>query len=1042
MHRRIVVLAAWMGAALGILTSGAGAQAPLSLTVSNDGNKTLRWPLVPGLDSQQLKTGQTLNALSPVNPAAILKTPGGYVYGTSNQLPSQFYSLILQQMSTSNAVSANLLNRIAYGPTPDELERLAIIGPDAYIEEQLAPESVPSAIDSYVSAVTNGVPLPPNTNWNMVNVTGAINVGTAPLPFYIYMREAGQVSVDAVDFRYYYYVRARTNNGGIWTTNLYTNLTANLVVNGDFEQALSPSWSIPGVTHTGSYIDATRAASGASSLRVVANGAGTGSGNAILQNLPSPPTHTGSSPTAVPYWTNEIRRVNDGGRGLNGVLNFSYVRTANSRMLTLRTSGDGTVASGRDIPSAPEWIYTTATGVAGTSPTTLYIYLTGGAGESYVDNLKLVAGSVPEQGPNLIANGDFEQPFATGWQATADFDTSFVDTNVSYSGSGSLHIMAENAGSGNGDAIYQTLPVSPGQTYTVSYWYRVPTSQRGLVVRLSTSGGGTLNSSPSQTTPGNLKRRLDNANWGVSLSELRQWFCNNAVGSANQLLEVLTQFFENHFVTQHSKTVEYFDQFYDGGLQDLVATDAEYREVSRWRTALRNPNCTFYDLLKIHVESPAQIIYLDTITSRADGNQVANENYARELFELFAMGVDNGYEQQDIVAMSRAWTGWRVDIVDRTQVDNPHAPRSREYGRTAGVGFNSVSNTIGIWTFSFKNEFHGTNRAPILSAWDPAAPASNPRALGPKRYPARFGDPWKNTSYQLVIPPSRTTPQAAIMDGYDVIRHLSTNLFTAEYLSVKLCRLFVHEDFVHGVYDYGNPSSPEAELIRQCILAWDTPGPGTVGGRGNIRRVIRTILTSDLFRQHGNTLQKVKTPLEYVASAVRALRSMNPDATATATTDGASASFRDPMSNMGGMGLFNRADPDGYPEYGAAWISAGTLAARVRFIQMFLTAGSRPFNDAGNNFANPVALLKKKLPSGSWNDATAVVDYFLGIIYPGEGRANLDQYRGAAIQFLNTSDNGQLISNFSGLGNTSAEYDTRVRGMVSYLMSLQRFHEQ
>ena len=70
------------------------------------------------------------------------------------------------------------------------------------------------------------------------------------------------------------------------------------------------------------------------------------------------------------------------------------------------------------------------------------------------------------------------------------------------------------------------------------------------------------------------------------------------------------------------------------------------------------------------------------------------------------------------------------------------------------------------------------------------------------------------------------------------------------------------------------------------------------------------------------------------------------------------------------------------------------------------------------------------------------MDYFLGIIYPGEGRANLDQYRAAAIQFLNTTDNGLVASAFSALGNTTAPYDTRVRGMVSYLMTLQRFHEQ
>ena len=37
-----------------------------------------------------------------------------------------------------------------------------------------------------------------------------------------------------------------------------------------------------------------------------------------------------------------------------------------------------------------------------------------------------------------------------------------------------------------------------------------------------------------------------------------------------------------------------------------------------------------------------------------------NENYARELMELFTMGESNGYTQQDIVEMARALTGWQA----------------------------------------------------------------------------------------------------------------------------------------------------------------------------------------------------------------------------------------------------------------------------------------------------------------------------------------------------------------------------------------------
>src|SRR4030095_11646903 len=106
----------------------------------------------------------------------------------------------------------------------------------------------------------------------------------------------------------------------------------------------------------------------------------------------------------------------------------------------------------------------------------------------------------------------------------------------------------------------------------------------------------------------------------------------------------------------------------------IIATDWEYREMTKWRNAMLNPQCTFYDLLRISAESPAMIIYLDTVDSRGDGTNIANENYARELFELFTMGVDNGYEQNDIVAMSRAWTGWTLRLVDDGREGDPFAP--------------------------------------------------------------------------------------------------------------------------------------------------------------------------------------------------------------------------------------------------------------------------------------------------------------------------------------------------------------------------------
>jgi hypothetical protein len=256
---------------------------------------------------------------------------------------------------------------------------------------------------------------------------------------------------------------------------------------------------------------------------------------------------------------------------------------------------------------------------------------------------------------------------------------------------------------------------------------------------------------------------------------------------------------------------------------------------------------------------------------------------------------------------------------------------------------------------------------------------------------------------------------------------------------VKLCRLFVHDDFVHGVYDYTAPQlSPEAALIKQCMEAWESGSP-----KGQIRQVLATIFASELFRSHGGSLQKIKTPLEFAVSAVRALRSDNGDGTFTAHTDG---NWNDVLERFGSMFLFDRAEPDGYPESGPAWISAGTLSERLQFIQAYLTdsdaSDGRP-GDAGQTICEPVTLLQKKLPQSSWKDAGAIADYFLSILYPAEGKANLDLYRMAAIRFLNTADNGSNapLANLATTGNPST-YEIRVRGMVAMLMTFPRFQEQ
>lgn len=99
----------------------------------------------------------------------------------------------------------------------------------------------------------------------------------------------------------------------------------------------------------------------------------------------------------------------------------------------------------------------------------------------------------------------------------------------------------------------------------------------------------------------------------------------------------LTLFWHNHFVTELST---FFCSNYLYDYYSLLQTHA-----------LGN----FKDFVREIGKSDAMLVYLNGLENTANN---PNENYARELYELFTLGVDNGYTQQDIVETSKALTGY------------------------------------------------------------------------------------------------------------------------------------------------------------------------------------------------------------------------------------------------------------------------------------------------------------------------------------------------------------------------------------------------
>jgi len=671
-------------------------------------------------------------------------------------------------------------------------------------------------------------------------------------------------------------------------------------------------------------------------------------------------------------------------------------------------------------PRTAGWQFVSFTGAASSS--TLLIYLDS-VGDVYLDDLELVAGTEARSGQNLVTDGDFESPLSGRWAVPAtNLVGSTIAAGTAHSGESSLHLVSTGIGTGVLNASISQI-VSPalqiGQIYTLSYWYLPSTNGSTMVIRLGAGGGitnaivSTQSLMPTALQVGALHDKLTNEVAG--LEDFRAWHTLHAVRARRQFLEVLTQFVDNHFTTEWQKSHDYISGLITNDTTvSQVATSFEFREQAKWRSLLLDPNTTFYDLLRVSAESPAMIIYLDTATSSA-GN--ANENYSRELMELFTLGVDNGYDQGDIVEMARAWTGWRADKLPLGQENNPYA--------TPGVDRNSYD---GYWTLRFRTNRHDYTSKSIFAG---------------KTIDSRFGPPRAGQSYQLYLP-VRPLNQG-MQDGYAIIRLLADLPYAEEFISVKLCRLLVHENFQHGVYDYSHPESlsPEGLLVKACIDAWESPGPD--GRTGNLRQVLRTILGSRLFRQQTAAQQKIKSPFRFIASTVRALRAVKPDGTFLADTDGYAVSTTMKRLNMA---LFNRIEPDGYSEFGRDWINTAALIERMRFAQNFLMTVKDPLKtkEVGsrgkNNVSDPVGLLKLKLPPDQMRDPAAVVDYFLGLFFPAEGKANLDLDRTRAITFLSMNDAGTPdASPFATLDPASTAYDVRVRSMVGMLLSLPRFQE-
>ncbi|MCC6235270.1 MAG: DUF1800 family protein, partial [Verrucomicrobiales bacterium] len=148
----------------------------------------------------------------------------------------------------------------------------------------------------------------------------------------------------------------------------------------------------------------------------------------------------------------------------------------------------------------------------------------------------------------------------------------------------------------------------------------------------------------------------------AGVDALQQLAHVRGIYARRQLQAVLGEFWENHFTTDFDKVANHFSELRNSDTRMAMtesqaaaeAAQAEYTEYQFFHDqALGN----FGDLLLYSATSPAQLIYLDNVLNVKGA---PNENYAREILELFAFGVDNRYTQVDIEQLAKCFTGWTV----------------------------------------------------------------------------------------------------------------------------------------------------------------------------------------------------------------------------------------------------------------------------------------------------------------------------------------------------------------------------------------------
>jgi uncharacterized protein (DUF1800 family) len=278
----------------------------------------------------------------------------------------------------------------------------------------------------------------------------------------------------------------------------------------------------------------------------------------------------------------------------------------------------------------------------------------------------------------------------------------------------------------------------------------------------------------------------------------------------------------------------------------------------------------FRDLLGAVAKSPAMLLYLDNAQSVADSGRPTLGEPRR-------------------ARIGRAIVNRRIQRMDSAQ---RAVVQDLQQRRPRGLNENYARELLELHTLGVDGGYTQQDVIEVaraLTGWGVNAP----RQGGGFFFRAQAHD-----AGAKVVLGHRLKAGRGIEDGEEVLDIVSRHPSTAIFISRKLVTRFVSDE-------------PPQDLVERAAATFTRTN-------GDIREVVRTIVTSPEFFTRKAYRSKVKSPFEVTVSALRALG-------ATADTTPFSAGLVGRL----GQPLYGHQAPDGWPETGEAWINTGAILNRI-----------------------------------------------------------------------------------------------------------------